>query len=1124
MQFSIASIKSSSRPPNSFSHRQTLNIIVFAFPLYSLDYSRFRESQTEQLEKLKDVITSLNEEIALRDANMIECEGRYRELERAFENLTNERDSKIRVIELLEEEMKAKQIENRRMDERVNFLESAMDYLRGEMSEKLSELDDLKASSSLLFSQLSQRTTDLHSAIDAQATLQDSLDKANDKIEELERMLVDLNVEKLTLAQHLDSADSSHSLEKQALLQELSDARTAQDTAKADLEDLQTELEAGRAALSNHSDLLAHKEAIHAALSSAHDALLEKQKSLDESLAALRSQNESLAATSSAIALEKDNIIQENEVKFDRESQELRQRISGLTEELSSSLASIEEQQLVVSNLQGEVESLRQAEAHGAQKISELEQSLSQSFTQISALTLRSDSLSTEVNSLTANVESLKGELNVALESAFDLMNAKSDAAQEHADRESHHLDAQKNFINQIAELQTSLRSERDSSESLRVDLEKKVVIIEECYNGKLETESEKHRRAMEHVSNDFEQEISKLEALLAEKSGVVSSKVQQIEKFEAQIESMVTQIESMETRMAQKTATVESKEKQIEKCESQIEKLRADAASQMAKFDQQVEEFESQIEKSQSQLEKFDSELASVSQLVIAKDAQLEEASSQLEKLTSERKDQEAVFEAQIEKLKTDADSTQQIHYEQMATLHASMAELKTELSEMESQKSLQVEEMRAKYLSVSSTLATTRDRVTSLEKDKSDLEESELAIKKELIAEREARAQEVSLKESEVAAALSKARSLEEALGEAKVEQSALKATLKKVESELAKYKTEMSETDAVLALSQAECDDLKKDRKQWMSLAEQQKIEMEQAFRLMKEAQDEVEAVTAKNDQLAAKYEKVKLEKAEEEKAENDLRVKKLSHEVRMLTAELARNKNRVATRDTAIQAGKLREEKLQANLDVQIEKSRDLARQLADRDRETIIERGRAKSVGTKDKDSSKPQVRLRAASKSEKDESSPAPEDLDIPTLDEYHDIVAQLSSAKSEISKMQKQLEVEKTQIDGLIAEQTKLTGHNNPKQKIQFTHKLMTENHELKLERANLLAQLEKRGFDSPHRKSLTRSIVAKVRPTSTTISSPAVPSTKDGENVATPQKGFALDTSIDAENVANF
>lgn len=1094
------------------------NLKTFFFPL---DYSRFRESHTEQLEKLKDVITSLNEEIALRDANMIECEGRYRELERAFENLTNERDSKLRVIELLEEEMKTKQIENRRMDERVNFLESAMDYLRGEMSEKLSELDDLKASSSLLFSQLSQRTTDLHSAINSQATLQDSLDKANEKIEELERLLVDLNLEKLTLAQHLDSTDASHSAEKHALLQELTDARSAQDTAKADLEDLQTELEAGRAALSNHSDLLAHKEAIHAALISAHDALLEKQKSLDDSLLALRSQNESLTASSSekdAIALEKDNLIRENEDKFDRESQELKQRISGLTVELSSSLASIEEQQQVVSNLQDEVESLRQAEAHGAQKISELEMSLSASFAQIAALTLRSDSLTTEVTSLTANVETLKSELNTALVSAFDIMNAKSEAAQDHADRETQHLDAQKNFINQIAELQTSLRSERDSSESLRVDLEKKVVIIEECFNGKLETESEKHRRTMETVQSDFSQQIEKLEALLAEKSGAVASKVQQIEKFEAHIEEM-------EAQMAQKIAIVQSKEKQVEKCEAQIAKLQSDSASQMVNFDEQVEKLNAQIEKFNSQIEKLDSQLSASSQLVMAKDEQLEEASSQLQKMESEHKDREATFEGHIAKLKTDADLTQQVHYEQMATLHTSMAELKRELSEMESSRSLQVEEMRAKYLSVSSTLATTRDRVTSLEKDKSDLEESELEMKKALIAEREARAQEVAQKDSDVAAALSKARSLEEALGEAKVEQSALKTTLKKVESELAKYKTEMSETDAVLALAQAECDELKKDRKQWMSLAEQQKIEMEQAFRLMKEAQDEVEAVTAKNDQLAAKYEKVRLEKAEEEKAENDLRVKKLSHEVRMLTAELARNKNRVTTRDTAIQAGKLREEKLQANLDVQIEKSRDLARQLADRDRETIIERGRAKSVGTKDSSSSKPQVRLRSASKTEKDDSSPTPEDLDIPTLDEYHDIVAQLSSAKAEILKMQKQLEVEKTQIDCLIADQTKLTGHNNPKQKIQFTHKLMTENHELKLERANLLAQLEKRGFDSPHRKSITRSIVAKVRPASTTItSSPAAPSAKDGENGALLQKGFDLDTSIDAENVANF
>ena len=1038
------------------------------------------------------MITSLNEEIALRDANMIESEGAYRDLERAFENLTNERDSKLREIELLGEEVKAKQLENRRLDERVNFLESAMDYLRSEMSEKLAELDDLKAASAQLHEQLTQKSADLHSAQQSQAALQDSLDKANEKIEELENLLVEVKYEKLALAQNMEASESSYSVENAGLLQELTDARAAQDIAKADLEDLKVELEAGRAALSNHMDLLAHKEAIHAALVSAHDALLEKQKSLDNSLNALRAQNTSLTsdlAQKDVELAQKNDSIRETEEKFGVEAQELKLRISSLNEELASSLASIEEQKLLVSRLQTEVESLRQSKAYGEQKISELEKALSLSSAEVSSLTAQNNTLTTEVTSLntevtalSANVETLKKELNLALESAFDLMNSKSDLAQEHAERETQHLDAQKNYINQISELQSSLRAQRDNADSIRSDLEKKLSIIEECYNGKLETTSHKHQREMEEAQNDFAHQLEKFESLLAERSGVVASKVEQLEKAE----------------------------------------------ERLAKAEEEVQNFVSQVGRMESQL--------------LDKNAKMDEMKAEFEVEKAEYAAGVAQMESQIAKLKSDSDSNAQVHYDQMSSLHASVTELKKELAAMEGSKSVEVEEMRAKYLSVSSTLAAARDRISALEKDKCDLEESELELRKALIAETEAKSAletELKSKSEEVADCLAKARSLEEQLSEVHVERRGLQVSLSKVEGELAKYKSEMSETDAVLALSQAECDDLKKEkekmkaeRTQWMALAEQQKSEMEHSFRLLKDAQDEVEAVTTRFDQLTAKYEKLKTEKAEEEKAENDLRVKKLSHEVRMMTAELTRYKSRVTTRDTAIQAGKAREEKLQGNLDAQIEKCRDLQRQLADKDRETIIERGRAKSVGHKEKEGSKP-LRLRT------DESS----DLsDVPTIDEYHDLVAQLASAKSELTKLHKQLEVEKTQIETLISEQTKLTGHYNPKQKIQFTHKLMTENHELKLERANLLAQLEKKGFDSPHRKSLTRTIGAKVRPTCITTpngSSTATASLVAGKDVENfdhasvsltssaplTQKMFStgLNASIDAENAEN-
>lgn len=1107
----------------------------------------------EEIEKSKDVITSLNEEIALRDANMIECEGRYRELERAFENLTNERDSKLREIELLEDEIKSKQLENRRMDERVNFLESAMDYLRGEMSEKLSELDDLKAASAQLYDQLSQASTDLHSALQSQATLKDSLDKADEKIEELERMLTEVRYEKLALAQNLEVSNASYSVEKDSLLQELTAARAAHDTAKADLEDLRTELEAGRAALTNHTDLLSHKEAIHAALVSAHDALIEKQKSLDESASVLRQENHSLNATiaeKEVLLKEQHTQLVDSQAKFEREAQELEHSISGLNQELSSSLASIEEQKTLVSALQGEVESLRQAEVEGESRIVELETSLSQSSAAVTSLTLRNDSLTTEVTTL-------KGQLDTALVSAFDLMKAKTDQEEEAADRESNHLDAQKSYINQIAELQTSLRTQVDSTEAIRADLEKKVSIVEECFTGKLESASHKYQRELEETQGSFESQIAKLEALLAEKSGIVARKVEEIESF-------VARVNTLESKIADQSRIAESKDQQIEQFEAHVKKLetsgldfektietlgsRVSEADQLVSHkDEQLTQLHAQIANIEStnseeaariasQIELLESRLSESAQLSNDKDSQLERLEAQI--LQIETLSCEQV--AQIEKMKFDADATHQVHYEQMATLHTSMAELKRELSEMEASKSAQVEEMRSKYLSVSSALASARDRVSGLEKDKSDLEESELTLNKSLIAEREARQEDLSAKDAEVQAALIKARALEDQLSEMQVEKSGLKSSLAKVEIDLSKYKAEMSETDAVLALSQAECDDLKKERKHWMQLAEQQKTEMESSFRLLKDAQDEVESVTAKCDQLGAKYAKLKQEKADEEKAEADLRVKKLSHEVRMMTAELTRNKNRVATRDAAIQAGKSREEKLQTNLDAQIEKSRDLQRQLSDRDRETIIERGRAKSVGN-NKDAAKPQIKLRSNKESEDEISaqkgnSEEVDDSSIPTLDEYHDLVTQLATAKAEIAKMNKQLEVEKTQIDGLIADQTKLTGHNNPKQKIQFTHKLMTENHELKLERANLLAQLEKKGFDSPHRKSLTRSIVAKVRPGSTTISTPGA---KEGENAAPSannlisltasaplsQKAFGngLNTSIDAENMGN-
>jgi chromosome segregation ATPase len=1035
------------------------------------EYDQFRAVRDSRLVLLNDEISTLQEESAQKDAALIEKEQEQRELEAAYEALVNDRESGLREIEMLKDDIKSRQVENRRLDERVHFLESAMDYLRGEMAAQKDELDELKQISSLLHERLAQSGTDLQSAQASQKQLAESLQVANEKIEQLEAALAQAKLEAEIQGSELESAAAARQTLQSQLETARNDAEDAQRTAKEDLEAMHIELEAESAKLANCREKLAEKEATHDALVSAHEALKKAhetvQQEMEERFHQLKTSREAeheLLGQNNDLAVEKSN---------------LEAQLEGLARELSLSQQSVAEHQQSADLLAQEIDQLKLAAMEGEQKMAALEAQLQASSNAVVALTSANESLAANVNDLEGNVASLntevealaasqatlqkslveaqvekellvkqteselqtlkessegaiatlKSELNVALESALDLMTSKTELAEQHSNscarvaaleilaEESERqcarqMESQRGYVNQISELRGEIRELTDQLALNQQDHEKQLRIVEECYGGKLQT-----------MEADFRRQLAEME--------------------------------------------------------------------------------QSKAEVAQAAREQLDMEQAA--------------------------------------------------HYKQMDSLHQSILELKRELeasadahatqtAEIESLKAIE-SDLRASESQMRETLESVRDEATTVAQASTEAlarvqEEAAEASKRSAAewsakeAEREAQAAKVAEMEGHLSGLRSRLSEMDDLVSELQVEKRAAESALTTLRDELEQYKTQLSETDAAvvelenvkqkldLELSNtkktleseqqtwsAERKRLEGEKRQWVALAESQKSELEESFSLMRAAQDEVDAVRGQ-------YEALKSRREEEERELADARVKKLGHEVRMLTAELTRQKGRVQTREAAIAAGKAREEKLQTNLDAQIDKCRDLQRQLADKDREAIIERGRARST-SKPTPVAAPSATAAAAQK-EKEEGV---------SVDDFNDVNVQLALARTEIARLQKQLEVEKSQIENLIAEQTKLTGHNNPKQKIQLTHRLMTENHELKLERASLLSQLEKKGHESPLRKSVTKIVKPRTALTvlSATTSAVGTPTTGTPSTPTVDASSSKLGQSVILENAEN-
>jgi len=1056
----------------------------------TMDYDKFRESRDAQLTALSDAIRKLQDEIAQKDGHLTESEHQHAELEATYNALLGEHDSLVKDIESLHEDTKARQFENRRLDERVHFLESAMDYLRGEMSEKEEELEELKRTNTSLHERLVQQNGDVQSALAAQLQLKASLEAADEKIAQLESTIVSIRLEYEASCAQLDSnlvseKDIAHHhmedsrVKLESTEAQLEDARSqlsrmtetlhlvranaeeAQMVAKEDLEAVRVELQAETQQLAHSMEKLAEREAEHEALLSAHDALtkahgalIQSRDSIQKALDERSRQGEGLAAQNGELQTKCESL--------DTERASLETQLESMARELVGSQQTVVEQRELVAVLEKEVAKMKESAIDGEAKLRDLEVSLQNSQSALANLTVEKERLALAAQNLSQNVQALAGDVEA-------LTMTKT-------------------------ELEQSLLDAEGEKEALIKSSEQRLKEIQVASEGKLTALQSELNVALESALD-----------LMSSKSELA----QEHENARVRITELETKTVEREAEEARLLESQRAHVNQINDLQSQIRSIRSDFSAAQLEHEKQVRILE-ECHQGRLEMEAHQHQLA------------LEEASraneEKLAQVASSARDQ--------------IDAAQAAHYKQMDSLHQTMADLKrgfeAQLQERETRHLEQASLLEKETASLTALLESSRCANADLESQvgalKSEVDTKERAAK-ELVAKLASTTESVDqlsakyLEMSESAQRLSEKLSVaNEALGELQVEKSRADSALAASRGEVKHHADSLAEMDSALANAQNEVEagalesaklkreveelrsemsrlrkshessvaHLQAEKKQWMELAESQKSEMDESFKLMRSAQDEVDA-------LRVKYDALKVQRDEEEREMNDLRVKKLSHEVRMMTAELTRQKTRVQTRETAVASGKAREEKLQTNLDAQIEKCRDLQRQLADKDREAIIERGRAKSVGSNKASSTStphPSSLSSSSSSSHSNEaavsssSSSSSTDPSTPTIDEFNDATAQLVVAKTEISRLQKQLEVEKAQIKTLIAEQTKLTGHNNPKQKIQFTHRLMTENHELKLERANLLAQLEKKGVDSPHRKSLSRSIHARVRP----------------------------------------
>lgn len=1086
------------------------------------EFEAHRHQQAAQIVQLESDLQNLQEQLAHKESADEEQAHHIQQLEQELQGHENQREALTNEVQALQEDLKARQEETRRMDERVNFLESAMDFVRGELKEKTDELDELKSVNAALHQSLTQHKSDMASVHAAQQQLAHSLLVANERIQALEASL---------------AAAEGSALDASALRIELDQvqksAEAAQQTAKEDLETIRVELEAETARLAESHATLEHRTKAHDALQAAHETLQTAHANMQRDL---EDRFDQLAQSRT----EQHELVEHNQ-SLSAQRTALEEQLSGLAKELQSSQSAVLEQASLVDKLKQEVDELTATTNTAADKIERLEAQLNASTLALNELTSERDlltmtvstlehtasSLNTEVDALrethaqlaaslqsaqdekaaliengeanlkatqeaaSTTISTLKSELSTALESAMGLVADNTDLAaenssvktqiaslqqqvSEHSALEARHLESQRASVNQISELRSELKVRSDAVDAAQQDLEKQIRIMEECHQGRLAAQAAQFERRIQEIEANRDSEIERVSALArSEADASQATHYKQMESLHISLNELKQALTDSQLEAQQSKVELGALQQSSQELSAQLE---ASNALSLALRDT-VTQSEAAISSMKSEIETFQAEALAAQQSSQELSANVATSSA----LISQLQDESTKLTSELTSTNAELVETRNTIKSLQASFDASSSQL-TSANELIKQLQVEKHQSEADFVGLQSELDETKKRLAELE--------------------------QVS---ASVATQLSNASDL---VSDLQVEKKHAETGMVSLKKELGRYQEQLSETDAALASLQSENDTLKAElsrmKKSWDSQVAQVQTEkkkwMELAESQAKDADSLTADLTASQEEVAAwksHYEALRVKRDQEERDANDLRVKRMNHELNMANAELTRQKSRVHTREAAIAAGKAREEKLQTNLDAQIEKCRDLQRQLSDRDREVIIAAGRARST-------SKPE---RPAP------SNPAPTET-LPSLDEIHEMGVHLSDAKAEMARLEKQLEVEKAHVEHLITEQTKLTGHNNPKQKIQFTHKLMKENHELKLERASLLAQLEKRGVDSPHRKSLTRI----ARPRQTALAMVAAGKTVSASEVPLSEVFKAAATAASTtENVPN-